>query len=867
MLKRFLDSVETTTAELEKLEVVLVVDEDDKETQAVVPGKVKIKTVILPRGRRMGDLNMTAYKASSGRYVMLVNDDLVLETKGWDFEVLDVFRSYGDDIGLVHVNDELFRDKLCCFPIQSRRVCEIAGVCPDYYRRYRIDDHVYDIYSLLSHLGYKRITYLPDVIFRHLNFHEQNQIDPDQKAFRTCDGKAYVPDQGIISQDHEDYMRSFNDRKKLALKLAAIIHSESRAEKSARYSPPEKASAMENRLRSIDDPYSYKNSSLVVRRECRPANPRTTIVVVSADIASPYASKCIQRIKQHTSNYDLVIMDNNRNPEFNHPREMNRILSVTNTDYIVFLDDDVHVEAGWLEGLFKCMDERTGAVTPLHRDKSGKVSYCGIYMALDGSGAHMHDLIEPCAPRDTMSYCSAALLVDLRKCGHILMDESYKKYYFDLVHGLEVWSAGYRAVVSPYSIVTHLGGATCSYGSQLSNHLNQIDEQTFVNQWIKTGRLDDVKNGIWRDSPYISRMLDIRESTETVCADLIKAKDLSGRMDAVISDFKPYSLFSNILYNAIAKSADDMVINRQILKKFDELGIRTSFCTASAIDASRNIENMAFAAGWKNVAIYGAGKHTNKLLVLLDDDKNSFQISLIIDDSPRIELINGIPVVKPDQIGKYEIDAIVVSSDSIEPRLLNNIRGWPENRAYIMPLYNPPKSVERDFMDYNIIRYIDIYYAVHKSLGDIHLACIRAAKLAVMEKEGLLIFDEQLVNLKDRIRKISDEKIDDMVEFIKYNKWDSVCVYGAGFLGLSLCDRLVKKNVAVRCLLNDSKVSVPNSAIQILSPDELNGCKYDAIIVCAYGAEEKMIDNALKYVTRNAYVCGIVSRTMKKVAK
>src|SRR5947208_11436995 len=68
----------------------------------------------------------------------------------------------------------MFRDSLCTFPFVSRTYCELAGgVCPTGYRRYRIDDHVVNVFNLLGLLGERRIVYLPEVIFEHFHFEEK----------------------------------------------------------------------------------------------------------------------------------------------------------------------------------------------------------------------------------------------------------------------------------------------------------------------------------------------------------------------------------------------------------------------------------------------------------------------------------------------------------------------------------------------------------------------------------------------------------------------------------------------------------------------------------------------------------------------
>ena len=75
--------------------------------------------------------------------------------------------------------------------------------------------------------------------------------------------------------------------------------------------------------------------------------PRVTVGVVSADLRSDHTAKCIDLVKAHSRDYDLVIVDNNRCGEFNHSREMNRLLEFCRTEFLVLMDDDVFVQEGW----------------------------------------------------------------------------------------------------------------------------------------------------------------------------------------------------------------------------------------------------------------------------------------------------------------------------------------------------------------------------------------------------------------------------------------------------------------------------------------------------------------------------------------
>jgi hypothetical protein len=162
-----------TTTRPETVEVVLVVDADDPASAAVQHPGVEIKHAIVPAGLTMGELNTMGYQAATGAYLMLLNDDVVVRTPGWDEQVRTALLPFADKIVLVHANDLLFRETFCTFPLVSRTYCQLAGgICPAEYARYRIDDHIFDVFNLLEQLGERRRVYLPEVVFEHLNYTE-----------------------------------------------------------------------------------------------------------------------------------------------------------------------------------------------------------------------------------------------------------------------------------------------------------------------------------------------------------------------------------------------------------------------------------------------------------------------------------------------------------------------------------------------------------------------------------------------------------------------------------------------------------------------------------------------------------------------
>jgi hypothetical protein len=212
-LRRFLASVARTAARPGRLDVVLVVDDDDPASLAVRHPRLTLKHVVGPPGRTMGALNAAGYAAAAGEFVMLLNDDVIVRTRRWDDTVLACVRRFPDPVALVHVNDTLMRDHLCTFPLVSRTFCELAGgICPPEYRRYRIDDHVEDVFNLLAALGERRAVYLPDVVFEHQN-----------AVVHPSAGRVYESDAAILAEDAPRFEALFPARKELALTLLDVI--------------------------------------------------------------------------------------------------------------------------------------------------------------------------------------------------------------------------------------------------------------------------------------------------------------------------------------------------------------------------------------------------------------------------------------------------------------------------------------------------------------------------------------------------------------------------------------------------------------------------------------------------------------------
>ncbi|GLK87736.1 glycosyltransferase family 2 protein [Pseudomonas turukhanskensis] len=170
LAERFFASVVKTAEHLAAIEVILYVDEDDPGSHQLDGGALHTVRIIGPN-RSMGAYNTACYRACRGEIVVLVNDDMVMGTPGWDQALRNLHDRYADRIYLAYGNDLLKKRGLATFPILARSTCELlVDPYPETYAGAFIDVHLFDIFKRVQQAGFERIVYLPDVIFEHLHY-------------------------------------------------------------------------------------------------------------------------------------------------------------------------------------------------------------------------------------------------------------------------------------------------------------------------------------------------------------------------------------------------------------------------------------------------------------------------------------------------------------------------------------------------------------------------------------------------------------------------------------------------------------------------------------------------------------------------
>ncbi|MFO0875930.1 MAG: glycosyltransferase family 2 protein [Gemmataceae bacterium] len=382
-LQRFLDSIASTTALPDQLEIVLVRDEDDPLGEVKFPPGLRIVHSVGPAGRRMGELNQAGYRASSGRFVMLLNDDVLARTLGWDRCIYQHLASMPDEVVLIHVNDTLLRRHLCTFPLLSRFVCEQAGgICPEIYERYRIDDHIEDVFNLLAALGERRILHLPEVIFEHLN------ATPSVEGVR-----EYQSDPEILQRDAPRFDALFGQRKALALQL--LGHIEKRR----------LAATLEMKTRQLahlSNPLALRTPARQrVELDDRPA-PDSPVTLLTLGRA--------RRSRRCSSHHPSLVVS----CDYPTPAALNRALLACQTDLVVVVLDPTRLTQQSVPALLDGLSSRTGVVLP----GSGATSAPEVYLP------------------------PPYFLVDRLRCRNLLFEEHYGRYFFVADFALRVQRAG-----------------------------------------------------------------------------------------------------------------------------------------------------------------------------------------------------------------------------------------------------------------------------------------------------------------------------------------------------------------------------------------------------------------------------------------
>lgn len=179
LLVHLMKSINETTSDLSKIEVIVGIDDDDAEMHDCknhVTGWYNwVKFFSQPRSEWLNQdyLNKGA-NMGTGKYVIVLNDDVIFKTKDWDNIARAKFDDYlkdkPDGIFLATPADAVkdhFGISFSSFPIISRKAIETVGFAmPPNFRSWSCDIACFHMYNAVG-----RVLPLPEILLFHDCYH------------------------------------------------------------------------------------------------------------------------------------------------------------------------------------------------------------------------------------------------------------------------------------------------------------------------------------------------------------------------------------------------------------------------------------------------------------------------------------------------------------------------------------------------------------------------------------------------------------------------------------------------------------------------------------------------------------------------
>ncbi len=198
LLTNLLKSISINTKNLQDIEIFIGIDDDDSITHSIKQNLENQYTKFFSRPRSQWmhrDYINPMFAQSSGKYILVLNDDTEINSPNWDvnsFEKLELYLKNKPDRIVYATTQDDTNAAIACFPLFSREACLAAGwVLPNERPNWGADSDAKEIYSQIG-----RVFNLPEISVKHISHHNQTRKRDDisleiEKVFRKH--KSSVP--------------------------------------------------------------------------------------------------------------------------------------------------------------------------------------------------------------------------------------------------------------------------------------------------------------------------------------------------------------------------------------------------------------------------------------------------------------------------------------------------------------------------------------------------------------------------------------------------------------------------------------------------------------------------------------------------
>lgn len=161
-LLKFKDSLEMKALSPSSYQYVIGLDEGSERANLRGSEYPQDKSIFVEKGISIPQIFGKLIEEADGEWIWFLNDDVLMETDGWDVKLHGLLEGLKDPIHLLHVKENLFGQMLCTFPLISKVVGSKLNVGELPYKRYKLDDHIHELFARLG-----RIHWVPQVSLFH----------------------------------------------------------------------------------------------------------------------------------------------------------------------------------------------------------------------------------------------------------------------------------------------------------------------------------------------------------------------------------------------------------------------------------------------------------------------------------------------------------------------------------------------------------------------------------------------------------------------------------------------------------------------------------------------------------------------------
>jgi glycosyl transferase/beta-hydroxylase protein BlmF len=205
-LERFIKSVASTATESARIEILIYVDEDDPEkfnylvshkNLTADPAVSRLLNIDLLVDEPLTTplINNILADRAQGDILMIANDDQVYVDKNWDVRIDEEAAKFPDDIYCMWFNEGRYREKICTFPILSRKWVDTLGyIEPFLFEHFNCDLWTWQIGQMID-----RLHYIPDILVEHLH-PDTGKAAADETTERNLKGGRPERDKTIFTK-------------------------------------------------------------------------------------------------------------------------------------------------------------------------------------------------------------------------------------------------------------------------------------------------------------------------------------------------------------------------------------------------------------------------------------------------------------------------------------------------------------------------------------------------------------------------------------------------------------------------------------------------------------------------------------------